>query len=90
MNKTDFIAKIAETNDLTKKLAGEVVDMFITGISEALITGEEVSISGFGKFSVTERAARMGINPSTGDTIQIAASKSVKFKVGKALKDSVQ
>jgi DNA-binding protein HU-beta len=89
MNKNELISRVAEVNETTKKAAGEQVDAIVAVITEALAAGEEVAISGFGKFSVTERAAREGRNPATGETIQIAASKSPKFKAAKALKDSV-
>lgn len=89
MNKNELISRLAEVNETTKKAAGEQVDAILAVITEALAAGEEVAISGFGKFSVTERAAREGRNPATGETIQIAASKSPKFKAAKALKDSV-
>lgn len=89
MNKNELISRVAEVNETTKKAAGEQVDAIVAVITEALASGEEVAISGFGKFSVTERAAREGRNPATGETIQIAASKSPKFKAAKALKDSV-
>jgi len=64
-------------------------DAAIKAVTDALVAGEEVSLLGFGTFKVTERAARSGRNPATGETIQIAASKSVSFKAGKALKDKV-
>lgn len=89
MNKNELISRVAEVNETTKKAAGEQVEAILAVITEALAAGEEVAISGFGKFSVTERAAREGRNPATGETIQIAASKSPKFKAAKALKDSV-
>lgn len=89
MNKVELISRMAEIEETTKKAAGEHLDAVVTAISEALAKGEEVNISGFGKFSVAERAAREGRNPATGETIQIAASKSPKFKAAKALKDAV-
>ena len=89
MNKVELIAKIAEVNETTKKAAGEQLDAIVSVITEALVAGEDVKISGFGTFSVAERAAREGRNPATGEAIQIAASKSPKFKAAKALKDVV-
>ena len=89
MNKAELISKVAEVNETTKKAAGEQVEAILAVITEALAEGQEVSLTGFGKFSVTERAAREGRNPQTGEAIQIAASKSPKFKAGKALKDVV-
>lgn len=89
MNKAELISKVAEVNETTKKAAGEQVEAILAVITEALAEGQEVSLTGFGKFSVTERAAREGRNPQTGEAIQIAASKSPKFKAGKALKDMI-
>lgn len=89
MNKKELIAAYAEKMETTKKAAGEQLDALLEVLVEALVAGEEVKISGFGTFSVTERAAREGRNPATGETIQIAASKSPKFKAAKALKDAV-
>lgn len=89
MNKVELITRMAEIEGTTKKAAGEHLDALVAVISEALAKGEEVKISGFGTFSVSERAARTGRNPMTGETIQIAASKSPKFKAAKALKDVV-
>lgn len=90
MNKVELIAKIAENETVkTKKAAGEMLDIVVEAITDVLAKGEEVKISGFGTFSVAERAAREGRNPATGETIQIAASKAPKFKAAKALKDVV-
>ncbi len=89
MNKTELITRISEVNETTKKAAGEQLEAILAAITEALVAGDEVKIAGFGTFSVTERAAREGRNPATGETIQIAASKSPKFKAAKALKDIV-
>ena len=89
MNKKELIAKIAEKMETTKKTAGECLDTITEVIMEVLAEGEEVKISGFGTFSVTERAPREGRNPATGETIQISAKKSPKFKAAKALKDAV-
>ena len=89
MNKAELITRMAEVEETTKKAAGEQLDAVVAVITEALAKGEEVKISGFGTFSVSERAARTGRNPMTGETIQIAASKSPKFKAAKALKDAV-
>ena len=90
MNKVELIAKIAENETVkTKKAAGEMLDVVVDAIVDTLAKGEEVKISGFGTFSVAERAAREGRNPSTGEAIQIPASKAPKFKAAKALKDAV-
>ncbi|WP_319414567.1 HU family DNA-binding protein [uncultured Cohaesibacter sp.] len=89
MNKNELISAVAEKADLTKAQAGEAVDALFDIVSETLKNNEEVRIIGFGNFSVTERAATEGRNPRTGDTIQIPASKTPKFKAGKGLKDAV-
>ena len=89
MNKAELISRISEVEGTTKKAAGEQVEAILAVITEALAAGDEVSLTGFGKFSVAERAAREGRNPQTGEAIKIAASKSPKFKAGKALKDMI-
>lgn len=89
MNKKEFVKAISEKLGTTQKAAGEYLDAVVEVIMEALAEGTEVKISGFGTFSVTERAAREGRNPMTGETIQIDAKKSPKFKAAKALKDAV-
>lgn len=89
MHKTDIVVALANTTDLGVNKADLVVSAFIEQITNALARGESVSLVGFGSFNVSERAAREGRNPQTGATIQIAASKAVSFKAGKALKDAV-
>lgn len=89
MNKPELISAIAEKSGFTKKDVTTCVDAILSTITNALAKGEEVSITGFGKFSVAERAAREGRNPQTGETLKIAACKAPKFKAGKALKDAV-
>jgi len=89
MNKVELIAKIAEVNETTKKAAGEQLDAIVSVITEALVDGEEVSLTGFGKFSVVERAERQGVNPATSEKITIAASKAPKFKASSTLKNLV-
>ncbi|AKO91925.1 DNA-binding protein [Priestia filamentosa] len=90
MNKTDLIAVVAEKAELTKKDAGKVVEATLEAITEALVEGQPVKLIGFGNFEVVERAARKGHNPSTGEAIDIPASKAPKFKAGKALKEAVK
>ena len=90
MNKAELNNVIAENASLTKKDATAALDVTIKAITDSLAKGEDVSISGFGSFTVRERAAREGRNPMTGETIQIAASKVPAFKAGKALKDAVK
>lgn len=90
MNKTELVAAIAEKADLSKKDAEAALKAFVDSVSEALKEGDKVSLVGFGTFEVSERSARTGRNPQTGETIEIAASRSPKFKAGKALKDLVK
>lgn len=85
MNKTEFIAAVAEHSGLTKADAKKAVDASLEVIAKALKKGEKVSILGFGSFDVVERAARTGVNPRTGDKIKIKARKVVKFKPGAGL-----
>lgn len=74
----------------TKKKSEEVVEFLFDTITKTMTRGEEVAISGFGTFKVAKRAARQGINPRTGEKIQIAASVKPKFRAGKALKEAVK
>lgn len=89
MNKTELIASVAEKAGLTKKDAERVVNATVDSVVAALAAGERVQLSGFGIFEVKEREAREGVNPRTGEKIQIAASKNPVFKASKALKDAV-
>ena len=90
MNKTELINAVAEGSELSKKDSTRVVDSVMETITKALKNGEKVEILGFGAFSVSERAARKGRNPQTGEEIEIAASKAPTFKAGKNLKDAVK
>ncbi len=89
MNKTELIAAVAERAELTKKDAEKVLKAFTDVVAEELKKGEKIQLVGFGTFEVSERAAREGRNPQTGETMKIAASRTPKFKAGKALKDSL-
>lgn len=89
MSKKAFIEAYAKTTGKTKKEAEELVTSFLNLVEEKLIAGESIQFVGWGSFSVQERAARKGINPSTKKEIKIAAKKVVKFKVGKKLADKV-
>ena len=89
MNKAELTESVAARTGLTKTDAGNAVDAVFDTIESALSRGDSVSLIGFGTFSVSNRAARTGRNPRTGETIQIAASRAAKFKAGKALKDAV-
>ena len=88
MNKAELIDKVAEVTK-TKKEAKEVVDSVFSAITKALAKGDSVSLIGFGTFKVNHRPARLGRNPQTGQTIQIAAKKVPKVVPGKALKEVV-
>ena len=87
MTKADLIESVASKLDLAKGQAERAVNVIFDEIVQALRNGDKVNISGFGTFAVSSRKARSGRNPKTGETIQIAASKSAKFKAGKVLKD---
>lgn len=89
MNKTELIAAIAEQTNLSKKDSEAALKAFIDVVSEELKKGEKVQLVGFGTFEVSERAAREGRNPATGESMTIQASRAPKFKAGKALKDLV-
>ena len=89
MTKDELIDAVANVCD-SKKQAGEVVISVLDTITATLSKGGEVVLTGFGKFSVSKRAARMGVNPRTGEKIKIAATTVPKFKAGKALKDAVK
>lgn len=89
MNKTELVAAIAESAEISKKDSEKALKAFIDVVSDQLKKGDKVQLVGFGTFEVSERAAREGRNPQTGETMKIAASKAPKFKAGKALKDMV-
>ena len=89
MNKSELIDAVAGAANLSKADASSAVDGVIAAITEALKSGDQVTVVGFGTFLVRQREARSGRNPRTGETIQIAASKVPAFKAGKALKDAV-
>ena len=90
MNKIEFVKAISEEAGLTIKESGTFVDAFIEVTKRALAKGEGVTLVGFGSFEVAERSARPGRDFKTGKMISVPASKTVKFKVGKTLKDSVK
>ena len=89
MNKTELIAAVAEKSGLSKKDSEAAVAATIAAITEALKAEDKGQIVGFGSFEVKKKAAHMGRNPRTGETMEIAASKNPTFKAGKALKDAV-
>ena len=89
MNKSELIDAIAASADISKAAAGRALDAMTESVTTALKGGDQVTLIGFGTFSVKDRAARTGRNPQTGAEIQIKAAKVPSFKAGKALKDSV-
>ena len=89
MNKMELITAIAEQTSLSKKDAEAALKAFVDTITSELVSGEKVQLVGFGTFEVSERSAREGRNPKTGEAMKIDACKAPKFKAGKALKDAV-
>ena len=85
MNTTELVDAIAETSDLSKAKAKEVINSIFAEIVEAAKRGDDVVINGFGRFAVKERSAREGRNPATGAPLQIPASKSLAFKMSKPI-----
>ena len=90
MTKSDVVDKIAQKTGLTKAATAKAVDGFIEAVREALGQGDKLTLTGFGSFYVESRKGRTGRNPRTGAPITIPASRVVKFRTGKALKDSVK
>jgi len=90
MNKVELSEKIAQKTDLPKVQAIKILETIIEIITSSLKSGGEVALTGFGTFSAKKRAARKGVNPKTGEKIQIAAMTVPKFKAGKALKDALR
>ena len=91
MTKNEFVEQVAQKSGLQRRDAAKAVDAFLESISDALKQGEDVSFTGFGKFSVQNRAARQGVNPrNPGERVQIPASKVPKFSAGSALKQAVR
>lgn len=88
MNKSELIDAIAAEADISKASAGRALDAAVDAVTNELKKGGQVSLVGFGTFSVKDRAARTGRNPQTGEAIQIKAAKIPSFKAGKALKDA--
>jgi DNA-binding protein HU-beta len=90
MNKSELVEAIAHGSGVTKADAQRVLDTFMMTVTDALKSGDQVVLPGFGSFSTGNRSARTGRNPQTGQTIQIKASRVAKFKAGKTLKEAVQ
>ncbi len=89
MNKAELIGSIAYKSGLSKADAGKALDAFVSSVTDTLAGGDRISLVGFGSWSVDARGARTGRNPRTGEEIQIAAKKVVKFKPGASLSDAV-
>ena len=89
MNKSELSVALAQKAELSKKDAEKALSAFVEVVTEAMKAGEKVQLVGFGTFESKERPARVARNPRTGEEITIAASKTASFKVGKALKDSI-
>ena len=89
MNKTELIAAVAQNAGMAKKDAERAVNAMVDAITQSLVKGEKVQLSGFGIFEVKEREARVGRNPRTKETIEIPATRTPVFKASKALKDTV-
>lgn len=90
MNKTELVAAVAEKAGISKNVADAAVAAFVATVTDAMKAGDKVTLVGFGTFEAKDRAARTGVNPKTGETIQIAATKVPAFKAGQALKNAVK
>ena len=89
MNKGELVEAISKDARITKTQAQDALDAFVKNVQSSLKRSDKVTIVGFGTFSASNRAARMGRNPQTGQPIQIAAKRVAKFSAGKALKDAI-
>lgn len=90
MTKQEFVGKVSSKAGLSQRDAAKAVDAFLESIEDTLKAGDSVSFTGFGKFSVSHRAARQGVNPRTGERVQIAAAKVPKFTAGSGLKTAIK
>ena len=90
MTKQEFVDRVAQKANLSRRDAADAVDAVLDSITDVLKGGGEVNFTGFGKFSVADRSARQGVNPQTGEKIQIAASRVPRFSAGSALKSAVK
>ncbi|MGA1875326.1 MAG: HU family DNA-binding protein [bacterium] len=90
MNKADLIDKMASEANISKAAAEKALGAFTDGVKDALRKGENVTLIGFGTYSVVERKARTGRNPQTGQELKIPAKKIIKFKAGKGLRETVE
>jgi DNA-binding protein HU-beta len=90
VTKAELVDQVADRADLSKQEASRAVDAVLSTVEDALRRGSEVSVAGFGKFHVSQRGARMGVNPRTGERIQIAATRVPRFTAGSGLKSAVK
>ena len=89
MNKSELVEHISQAADISKAQAGGALDALVDGVTRSLKRGKDVTIVGFGTFTVAKRKARTGRNPQTGETIKIKAQKAPKFRPGKSLKEAL-
>ena len=90
MTKQEFIQRVAQKSGLTNRDAGKAVDAFMEAVTETLKSRDSINFTGFGKFSAADRAARQGVNPRTGERVQIAATTVPKFTAGSQLKAALK
>ena len=90
MTKQEFVERVAQKSGLGRREASKAVDAFLDSVQESLQQGESISFTGFGKFSAQQRNARQGVNPRTGERVQIAAATVPKFSAGSALKNALK
>ena len=89
MNKSQLVDAVASDSGLSKADSARAIDSVLATVTKSLKKGDDVSITGFGKFSVVKRAARQGVNPRTGERVKIKASKAPKFTAGAGLKQAI-
>jgi DNA-binding protein HU-beta len=90
LTKQEFIKRVSQKTNLNEREAGKAVDAFLEVVTETLKSGDSINFTGFGKFSAAARAARQGVNPRTGERVQIAATTVPKFSAGSQLKTAVK
>ena len=90
MTKQEFVDEVAQRSGLSRRDANKAVEAFLESIQDALKSGDTVNFTGFGKFSTADRAARTGVNPRTGERVNIAASRVPRFSAGSSLKSAVK
>ena len=90
MTKQEFVDRVASKGNMSRREAADALDAVLDSISDVLTSGGEINFTGFGKFTVADRSARQGVNPQTGEKIQIAASRVPRFSAGSSLKSAVK